>query len=141
VADIGCGSGILSIGSVLLGARKVYAVDTDPLAITASRSNRHLNRINPEYLSINQGSAAELLEMIPDGVNGIVCNILAETIVDILPGLTLLAKPKSWGVLSGIILDRVDRVVTTLEECGWEMSALRKRGEWCCINMRRSENS
>jgi ribosomal protein L11 methyltransferase len=141
IADIGCGSGILAIGAVLLGARKVYAVDNDPLAIVASRSNRHLNRINPESFSINQGSVAELLEIIPGGMDGIVCNILAETIVEILPGITLLAKPNSWGILSGIILDRVDIVTEALEACGWQMTALRKRGEWCCINIRRAEDS
>jgi ribosomal protein L11 methyltransferase len=137
VADVGCGSGILSIAAILLGARKVYAIDTDPLAVQASRSNRHINRVNPESLSINRGSVGELLEIIPDGVDGIVCNILAETIVEILPGLTLLAKPNGWGVLSGIILERVDVVCEALELGGWKISALWKREDWCCINIRR----
>jgi ribosomal protein L11 methylase PrmA len=78
ILDIGCGSGILSIGAVLLGSEKVYAVDTDPLAVQAACSNRHLNRINPSNLVINQGSVQELIELLPEGVNGILCNILAE---------------------------------------------------------------
>ncbi len=61
IADIGCGSGILAIGAILLGAKKVYAVDIDPLAVSATGSNRHLNGINPENLAINQGSVEELL--------------------------------------------------------------------------------
>jgi len=53
--------------------------------VSATYSNRYLNRINPENLAINRGSVGELLELIPDGVDGIVCNILAETIIALMP--------------------------------------------------------
>ena len=75
IADIGSGSGILSIGAILLGASKAYAVDIDPLAVKAARENRHLNQIDPNNLAINQGSLTELLELVSDGVDGFVCNI------------------------------------------------------------------
>ena len=137
IADIGCGSGILSIGAVLLGAEKVYAVDTDPLAVQAARSNRHLNRINPSNLVINQGSIQELIELLPEGVNGILCNILAEVIIEIIPELTTLAKPSSWGILSGILVDQAKPIADTLEQHGWTVAALWKRESWCCLNIRR----
>jgi ribosomal protein L11 methyltransferase len=137
IADIGCGSGILSIGAVLLGSEKVYAVDTDPLAVQAACSNRHLNRINPSNLVINQGSVQELIELLPEGVNGILCNILAEVIIEIIPELTTLAKPSSWGILSGILVDQAKPIADTLEQHGWTVAALWKRESWCCLNIRR----
>jgi ribosomal protein L11 methyltransferase len=138
VVDIGCGSGILSIGAVLLGVEKVYAVDTDPLAVQAARSNRHLNRINPNNLVINQGSIQELLDLLPEGVNGLVCNILAEVIMEMIPQITALAKPGSWAILSGILVEQAKPIADTLEQYGWTVAALWKRGDWCCLNVRRT---
>jgi ribosomal protein L11 methyltransferase len=138
IADIGCGSGILAIGAILLGAKKVYAVDIDPLAVSATGSNRHLNGINPENLAINQGSVEELLELIPDGVDGIVCNILAETIIALMPAITRLAKPTTWGILSGILVTQAQAVTDILEPQGWTVAALWKRQEWCGLQIRRT---
>ncbi|MEB3311397.1 MAG: 50S ribosomal protein L11 methyltransferase [Snowella sp.] len=140
LADIGCGSGILGIGAVLLGAHKVYAVDNDPLAIQASRSNRHLNQIDPSYLVINQGSIEALLELAPEGVDGIICNILAEVIMELMPQFSKLIKPHGWAVLSGILLDQTQAIADVIEQNGWVVAALWKRGEWCCFQIRRAEN-
>ncbi len=140
LADIGCGSGILGIGAVLLGAHKVYAVDNDPLAIQAARSNRHLNQIDPSYLVINQGSIEELLELAPEGVDGIICNILAEVIMELMPQFSKLIKPHGWAVLSGILLDQTQAIADVIEQNGWVVAALWKRGEWCCFQIRRAEN-
>ncbi|MEB3175415.1 MAG: 50S ribosomal protein L11 methyltransferase [Cyanobacteriota bacterium] len=137
LADIGCGSGILSIGAVLLGAGKVYAVDTDPQAVTAARENRHLNHIHPDFLVINQGSVEEVKSLAPDGVDGIVCNILAETIVELLPQFTPLIRPNSWAILSGILLEQTQMIADSLEQTGWTVAALWKRGDWCCFQVRR----
>lgn len=138
IADVGCGSGILSIGAVLLGAQKAYAVDTDPLAVQSARSNRHLNRIDPYNLVINKGSVAELLTLIPDGVDGIVCNILAEVILEMIPQLSQLAKPKSWMILSGILVEQSGPIASRLEQSGWQVATIWKKDDWCCFNVRRS---
>lgn len=138
IADVGCGSGILSIGAVLLGAQKAYAVDTDPLAIQSARSNRHLNHIAPFDLVINKGSVEELLDLIPDGVDGIVCNILAEVILEMIPQLTQLAKPTSWMILSGILVEQTQPIAAKLEQYGWLVATLWKKDDWCCLNVRRS---
>jgi len=138
VADIGCGSGILSIAALLLGAKQVYAVDTDPLALTATYASRELNQIAPERLLADLGSLDRLIEMTPAPVDGFVCNILAEVIVDLIPGMAAIAKPTTWGVLSGILLDQVKPVADTLEENGWIVATLWKRQDWCCLNVRRS---
>lgn len=139
IADIGCGSGILSIAALLLGADKVYAVDVDPLAVDSARSNRHLNRIQSESLVINQGSIEQLLELVPEGVDGIACNILAEVIIELIPEMSALAKPKSWAILSGILMEQAESVSAVLEANGWSVAALWKRKEWCCFNIRRTD--
>jgi ribosomal protein L11 methyltransferase len=138
IADIGCGSGILSIGGILLGAKQAYAVDTDPLAIQATANSRDLNQIAPDRLIAEVGSIDRLLEMVPVPVDGILCNILAEVIIDLIPMMTDLTKPTTWGVLSGILLDQVKPVANTLEECGWIVATLWRRQDWCCLNIRRS---
>lgn len=138
VADIGCGSGILSIGAVLLGATKVYALDTDPLAIRSTVSNRQLNRVNPQQLVAELGSVERLKEIIEEPIDGLTCNILAEVIIDLIPQFTEISKPNTWGILSGILLDQAKPIADTLEQHGWIVATLWKRQDWCCFNIRRS---
>jgi ribosomal protein L11 methyltransferase len=138
VADIGCGSGILSVGALLLGAEQAYAVDTDPLAVQATIENRTMNQIETERLMVEEGSIERLKAMIPAPVDGIVCNILAEVILDLIPGMSEIAKPTTWGILSGILLDQVKPIANTLEQQGWVVATLWRRQDWCCLNIRRS---
>jgi ribosomal protein L11 methyltransferase len=138
VADIGCGSGILSIGAVLLGATKVYALDTDPLAVRSTVSNRQLNRIKPQQLVAELGSIDRLKEISQEPIDGFLCNILAEVIIDLIPQFNDFSKPNSWGVLSGILLDQAKPIADTLEQNGWIVATLWKRQDWCCFNIRRS---
>ncbi|HEY9908674.1 MAG TPA: 50S ribosomal protein L11 methyltransferase [Thermosynechococcaceae cyanobacterium] len=138
IADIGCGSGILSIAALLLGAGQAYAVDTDPLAVRATQENRELNHIDPDRLVVEQGSVDRLTKLIPAPVDGLVCNILAEVIIDLIPQMSTIIKPTTWGVLSGLLLDQAKPVADTLEENGWIVAALWKRQDWCCLHIRRS---
>jgi ribosomal protein L11 methyltransferase len=139
VADIGCGSGILSIGAVLLGAVKVYAVDIDPLAVRAARSNRELNQISAQQMVVAKGSIDQIPKLTGGKpVDGILCNILAEVIIDLIPAMTSITTPTSWGILSGILLDQAKPIADTLEQYNWIVAALWKRHDWCCFNIRRS---
>ncbi len=137
VADIGCGSGILSIGAVLLGASQVYAVDIDPLAVKSSLSNSALNQISPQRLVVEQGSVERLMQLISEPVDGIVCNILAEVIIDLIPAMSAIAKPTTWGILSGILLDQAKSVADTLEQHGWSVATVLPRQDWCCLHIQR----
>jgi ribosomal protein L11 methyltransferase len=137
IADIGCGSGILSVGALLLGAKRVYAVDNDPLATTATIENIALNRLDPSRLIVQTGSVETLATMLQQPVDGIVCNILADVIVELIPHWTPLVKPETWGILSGILLDQAKGVADVLEGHGWFVAALWKRGDWACLNIRR----
>ncbi len=138
VVDIGCGSGILSIGAVLLGASKVYALDTDLLAVKSARSNRQLNQISHQQMIVEHGSIELLPHLTSEQVDGIVCNILADVIIDLIPQISAIALPSTWGILSGILLDQSQSVADTLEQNGWTVAALWRRQEWCCFNIRRS---
>jgi len=138
VADIGCGSGILSLGSVLLGAKKVYAVDTDSLATKTCRSNCQLNEVNRDSIIVRDGSIEKL---IAEGeiFDGIICNILADAITELFPHFNQITHEKSWAILSGILLTQADQIADVVEQQGWTVAALWKRKDWCCFNIRRSE--
>lgn len=138
VADIGCGSGILSVGALLLGAKRVYAVDTDDMAVSSTRANAELNGLTPQQLMVSQGSLETLIEQLDEPLDGVVCNILAEVIVDLVPDLHKIAKDSTWGILSGILLEQSKLVADTLEQHGWIVATLWRRQEWCCLNIRRS---
>jgi ribosomal protein L11 methyltransferase len=139
LADIGCGSGILSIGALLLGARRVYAADTDDLAVHSAMGNRDLNQLTAEQLPIIHGSLEALVEIMEEPADGVVCNILAEVIMDLIPQLHTVVTPSGWGILSGILLDQSKLVADTLEQHGWVVATLWRRQEWCCLNVRRSQ--
>lgn len=138
IADIGCGSGILSIGAILLGAKKAYAVDTDPLAVDAAISNRKLNRILSHQLNVEEGTIDRLIKTLDGPVDGLMCNILAEVIIDLIPQFEAISKPTTWGVLSGILLEQAKPIADTLEQHGWVVATLWRRQDWCCFNIRRS---
>jgi ribosomal protein L11 methyltransferase len=138
IADIGCGSGILSIGAMLLGAKQVAAVDTDALAIKTCLSNCQLNNIDEEYLIVKEGSVDELIQLATI-YDGIVCNILAKTIIQLFPDFNAITHKKSWAILSGILLEQANEVADVIESNGWTVAALWKRQQWCCFNIRRSE--
>ena len=132
IADIGCGSGILSLVAAKLGAERVYAVDTDELAVEATTFNIRQNDVE-DRVEIYRGS----LDAVPRRVDGLVCNILAEVIIDLIPQFELVLRPDGWLVLSGVLVEQAKTVSATLEAHGWTVAALWKRKEWCCLNIRR----
>ena len=133
IADIGCGSGILSIAALLLGASQIYATDIDPLAISATRHNLGINQLTESSIQIQQGSAEQLKLLIPEGVDGIVCNILAEVIIKLVPPITQLAKPGTWGIFSGILVEQAGIVTQALEAQGWKSETIHTQQSWCCL--------
>ncbi|WP_310410280.1 50S ribosomal protein L11 methyltransferase [Chamaesiphon sp. OTE_8_metabat_110] len=136
VADLGCGSGILSTAAVLLGATQVYAVDNDPLAVKATGENRNLNLIPSAKLIVDLGSIEKLQSMLPEPVDGFVCNILADIIIELAPSMAALVKPKGWAILSGILSSQVADVSHVLEQHGWVVGTVWNRQEWSCINLK-----
>ena len=135
IADIGCGSGILSIAALLLGANQIYATDIDPLAVSATRHNLDINHLTESSIQIQQGSAEQLKPLMIEGVNGIVCNILAEVIIKLAAPITQLAKSDTWGIFSGILTEQADQVTETLEAQGWKSVTMQTQQSWCCLRL------
>lgn len=106
VIDFGCGSGILGIAALLLGADKVWAIDNDPQALLASRDNAQRNGIPDERL------ITLLPEQIPAEAKAdiMVANILAKPLIDLAQQISALTLPKGQLCLSGILSHQIDQV-------------------------------
>ncbi len=138
VADIGCGSGILGLSSLLLGARKVFAVDIDQLSVFASRQNASLNNLDQGDLVVSLGSH-EVLERDLDGgmVDVIVCNILAPVIKLLIPEFSTFLSSKGDILLSGLLVSQVDEINLVLNEYGWEPIKINDHEKWALIHAKR----
>ena len=106
VIDYGCGSGILGIAALLLGAKKVIAVDNDPQALLATRDNAERNNIAAERIS------TYLPEDLPSDVIGqtMLANILAAPLIELAPKLTALTASNGLICLSGLLEHQIDAV-------------------------------
>ncbi|HZK33110.1 MAG TPA: 50S ribosomal protein L11 methyltransferase [Tissierellaceae bacterium] len=129
VYDIGCGSGILSIVSAKLGARKVVGVDLDPVCVRVSTENVKINNVE-DIVKVKMG---DLLEFIQGDANVIVSNIIAEIIGEMVPNLRNHLKDDGIFIASGIIIDKIPYVKNALLENNFTILDIVKRNEWVCI--------
>ena len=102
--DFGCGSGILALAAVKLGAKCVWAVDNDPQALVSCRSNAQKNQLSQHIIPCT----AEQLN--PPPVDIIVANILANPLLQLAPKFSELLKPGGHIVLSGILGNQVETI-------------------------------
>ena len=108
VIDYGCGSGILAIAALLLGARRVTSVDLDPQALAATIDNAERNSIAPEKLQVFLPEKAPT-----ETVDVVVANILADPLVQLAPTLAKYLEPGGKIALSGILSEQTERVICT----------------------------
>jgi ribosomal protein L11 methyltransferase len=137
IADIGCGSGILSIAALLLGANQAYAVDLDPLAVSAAQDSRDLNGFTPAQLWIAQGSIEQISQQIPAPVQGFCCNILANVILTLIPQFTDITTRGSWGILSGILDSQSAMILAALQDHPWQLLETNYDQDWCSLTIQR----
>lgn len=140
VIDIGCGSGILSIAALKLGAQSALGVDIDEAAVRASRENAEANGVAEAEFSLGVGSLAEVRE----GAFGVrqaplvLANILAPVIVRLLEaGLADLVAPGGALVLSGIMTEQAQGVVAAAEARGLDLLEKRQQGDWVALALKR----
>lgn len=136
VLDLGCGSGILGIAAIKLGARHVLALDIDDIAVTATRQNAAYNGVT-DQITARQGSL-ETLRGSPQRFDLLLCNILAGAIIDLCDqGLGDVLRAGGRGVFSGIILEQADAVEAALRRAGLEPTRRRTSGDWVAIEARK----
>lgn len=138
IADIGCGTGILSIAALLLGADKAYAVDLDPLAIGATQASRELNGLTADQIWVTEGSLDQVTQHLQHPVQGFCCNILAHIILDLIPQFTDITDRDSWGILSGILDTQASMIIEALHAHGWKVCDIHHEQDWCSLIIERS---
>jgi ribosomal protein L11 methyltransferase len=135
VLDIGCGSGILAVAALKLGAGHALGVDIDPLAMDASSQNAALNGVG-EGLELGVGSVAEVRQGKFSLQQGelVFANILAPVLVRLLDeGLGELVSPGGWLVLSGILAEQSPDVEAALSRHGFTLHERRQSGDWMAL--------
>lgn len=129
VLDIGCGSGILAMSAVLLGAKNALGVDLDPVAVRVAKENVELNGLE-DKIKILQGN---LTEVIQDQADIVVANIMADIIMILLEDVRAFIKEDGLFISSGIIQEKLPMVEAGLKSKNFEILEIEKKGEWCAI--------
>lgn len=135
VIDVGTGSGVLSIGAAMLGAKKVHALDLDEVAVTAARENVELNKVD-NIVEVFHGN---LLDTVKEPADVVVANILAEIIVTFTDDAYSIVKPGGVYVTSGIIGAKKDEVKEALEQSGFVIEEVLMMEDWVAIVARRPQ--
>lgn len=129
IFDIGCGSGILTIAGIKLGAKRALAVDIDDKCIDASHENADLNSLE-DKMDIKKGN---LLDVVKGRADLIVSNIIAEIIVDEIKNLKNHMDKGGIFITSGIIKERRQMVIDALKENGFEIIDELEKNNWVAI--------
>ena len=127
VIDYGCGSGILAIAALLLGAQKTIAVDNDPQALTATFENAKRNNCET---GIKIYQVDEFFQQHADKkVDIVLANILALPLIELAENLSLLVKESGMIVLSGILTEQAESVIESYS-AQFTFEKVCERGEW-----------
>ena len=131
--DLGCGSGILSIGAILLGAEKACAVDIDENSVKIAAENAKKNNIAKEKYTALCGNIISdigLREQIGNGFDVVCANIVADVLVAMSPLFGDFVKENGILVVSGIIDSRKDEVLNVIKERGFELLETSEKEDW-----------
>jgi ribosomal protein L11 methyltransferase len=131
VLDIGSGSGILALAAGLLGAGSVLAVDTDPLAVEATRRNAALNGLT-QIIAARRGSVP-LAE--PRTFDIVVANLIAGLLVDLAPQLAAVLAPGGRLLASGIFHEREVDVRSAFERAGLRVAGRLDEDDWIALEV------
>ncbi len=138
VLDVGAGSGILSIASVLLGARSVHAIEVDDVAARALIENLQMNRVS-DRVSTAVGDFAA------DGAGGdkydlVIANIISSILMRLATPLANAMAPNGRLLLSGVIEQHIEHVRSTFSEQGLTVLEERQQGDWFALLLKRNDD-
>ena len=130
VLDIGCGSGILAIASMLLGANEGFGVDIDPLAVKTAKENGLMNNLKEPELTFVCG---DLADKVTKKYDVVVANIVADIIILFSTQVRAFMKPGAKFIASGIIDTRADEVCLALQNAGLVLKERIEENGWVCL--------
>lgn len=135
--DIGCGSGILAIASVLLGADSAVGVDIDAQSVKTARENAAINGVSDRTEFI----VGDLAEKVSGRFPVVCANIVADVVIRLLDGAEKYISDGGVLIVSGIIDIRENDVLEAAEKHGYEISQKRYRDNWCAFALRRKTDA
>ncbi len=127
--DVGCGSGILGISAVKLGAEKAYLTDIDPIAVESATHNAKLNGVAEKTVVAH----SNLLENADVRGDIMMANITGEVLKMLAPSIPKNLKKEGVLILSGIIESRLEMVKVAYEAVGMQVAFERRKGEWFAL--------
>ncbi len=128
VLDIGCGSGILSVASILLGAKSATGVDVDELAVKTAVENAEINNVSDKFTAI----CGNLTDKIHGKFNIIVANIVADVIIELNKSVKEYMHKHSVYLMSGIIAPKEAEVLNSLES-DFNVIDIKRKNGWIAI--------
>ena len=133
VLDLGCGSGILSIAALRLGAASAFACDIDEKCVDVAYENAALNGITRDTYTVRWGDVLhdqQLRTEMGGGYDMVVANIVADVIMGLSGSVRDFLKPNGLFLCSGIIDDRAEEVLQKLKSDGWDVIEQRSSEGW-----------
>jgi ribosomal protein L11 methyltransferase len=143
VLDLGCGSGILSIIALLLGADSAVAVDIDPNAINIAYANAEMNGISKDKYTVLAGNVVtdnKIKQQIGGGYDVVFANIVAEVIIALAPFVPIQLKKDGILIASGIIDECKYDVINALTASGFEIVEINENKGWVGLVCRKINN-
>ena len=136
VLDLGCGSGILAIGALVLGCESAVGCDIDPKAPDVALSNAALNGIGKDRFQVYAGDVISdegMRKMLGEGYEIVMANIVSDVIIPLSATVRRFMAPGAVFVTSGIIEGRQDEVRAELEKNGFAIEGTYSQEEWYCF--------
>ncbi len=136
VADIGTGSGILAIAAALLGAERVVATDSDLLPRRVAAENIANNSVEDRVVVLHPNEFYETV----GNADIVVMNIVANTILQLLPQAAKIVKQGGWFIASGVVEDHRSLMVEALHAAGFSEISIKEEDIWICLAGRRTSD-
>ncbi|MCX7614678.1 MAG: 50S ribosomal protein L11 methyltransferase [Clostridiales bacterium] len=138
ILDLGCGSGILSIGALLLGASSALGVDIEENAVAVAQKNALQNGFGQNKFSAFFGNLTRdesLCGKIGSGYDIITANIVADVLIDMAPYFGQFLKKDGTLIVSGIIEERANEVTEALNKNGFSIQDIKKESGWVAVRL------
>ena len=131
VLDVGCGSGILALAALRLGADRAVGIDTDPLAVEAATANARRNGLGDRLQATVGSLAARAAQRYPL----VLANLVAVILIELAPRLAGHLAPAGTLLASGIIVPKADAVLAAMDGAGLTLTSRLDDGEWVTLRL------